>query len=86
MQLSREMPLLNPFLALFTAPSPPHYDEAPKWWHSGANRGGPHAQDHLGQAYGKGYGVPLDYVQAFKYLTLASQKHSDVASNLATPL
>ena len=57
-----------------------------KWWHSAANQGEPHAQHHLGQAYGKGYGVSLDNVQAFKYLTLASQKHSDVASNLATPL
>jgi TPR repeat protein len=64
-----------------TACSPPHYDEALKWWHSAANQGEPHAQHHLGQAYSKGYGVPLDYVQAFKYLTLASQKHSDVAGD-----
>ena len=56
-----------------TACSPPHYDEALiiKWWHSAANQGEPHAQHHLGQAYGNGYGVPVDYVQAFKYLTLA---------------
>jgi TPR repeat protein len=64
-----------------TACSPPNLDEAIKWWHSAANQGEPHAQHHLGEAYGTGRGVPLDYVQAFKYLTLASQKHSDVAGD-----
>jgi TPR repeat protein len=64
-----------------TACSLPNYDEAIKWWHSAANQGEPHAQHHLGQAYGTGRGVTLDYVQAFKYLTLSSQKHSDVAGD-----
>jgi TPR repeat protein len=61
--------------------SPPNYDEATRWWHRAANQGEPHAQYYLGQAYGAGRGVPLDHVQAFKYLTLASQKSSDVAGN-----
>jgi TPR repeat protein len=64
-----------------TACSPPNYDEAIKWWHSAANQGEPHAQHYLGQAYSAGRGVPKDHVQAFKYLTLASQKHSDVAGD-----
>ena len=64
-----------------TGSSPPNCDEAIKWWQSAANQGEPHAQYHLGQAYGAGRGVPLDYVQAFKYLTLASQNQSDVAGD-----
>jgi TPR repeat protein len=73
--------ILGLIYATGTACSPANYDEAIKWWHSAANQGEPHAQHYLGQAYGAGRGVPLDHVRAFKYLTLASQKHSDVAGD-----
>jgi TPR repeat protein len=73
--------ILGLICATGTACSPPNYDEAIKWWHSAANQGEPHAQHYLGQAYSAGRGVPKDHVQAFKYLTLASQKHSDVAGD-----
>jgi hypothetical protein len=66
---------------VYTASDPPNDEEAIRWWRSAANQGEPHAQHYLGQAYGAGRGVPRDHVQAFKYLTLASQKHSDVAGD-----
>jgi TPR repeat protein len=53
------------------------YAEAVKWWRKAAEQGEPFAHYFLGTQYvdGRG-GVPLDYVQAHKWLNLATTRFS----------
>src|SRR5262249_22712300 len=48
------------------------YDEAAKWSRLAAEQGFAIAQTHLGYLYEKGTGVPLDYVSAYMWYSVAA--------------
>jgi TPR repeat protein len=49
------------------------YTEAAKWYRLAAEQGHTSAQGNLGFMYGKGVGVPQDYIEAYKWLSLAAR-------------
>ncbi len=68
------------------------YSTALKEWRPLAERGDPKAQTGLGAMYGNGQGVPQDYVQAYKWFSLAAalgdqiaRENRDRAAELMTP-
>jgi len=63
-----------------------------KWYRKAAAQGLANAQDNLGVMYGKGRGVPQDYVQAHKWFNLAATKgdknaakNRDIVAKKMTP-
>ncbi len=55
------------------------YDTALKEFRLLAERGNEAAQANLGFMYAKGQGVPQDYVQAYRWYTLAASQGNDLA-------
>jgi TPR repeat protein len=51
---------------------PQDYRLAALWYHRAANRGDARGQHHLGLLYDKGQGVRRDFVEAHKWLNLAT--------------
>ncbi|MBF0582751.1 MAG: sel1 repeat family protein [Magnetococcales bacterium] len=61
----------------------PDYEEAALWYHKAAEQGLSMAQNNLGFLYATGQGVPLDYVTAYMWITLAIMgDYPDAANNL----
>jgi hypothetical protein len=58
-------------------PMPQDYAKAAEWYTIAAEHGDPYAQYKIGRAYTRGTGVPLDRVQAYKWLTIAMQSLSN---------
>ena len=57
-----------------------HTKEAAAWLRKAAEQGSAQAQDALGRMYFGGVGVPQDYVEAYKWLSLvAVQGYKDAA-------
>src|SRR5450755_4618011 len=52
-----------------------NYREAAKWYGKAAEQGDTHAQLELAIKYALGQGVPVSYVQALKWATIASKQH-----------
>ena len=48
------------------------YTEAARWFRAAAKQGHPRAQSDLAVLYGKGLGVPQDYVRAYAWLDVAA--------------
>ena len=48
------------------------YTEAARWFRAAAEQGHPRAQSNLAVLYGKGLGVPQDYVRAYAWLDVAA--------------
>jgi TPR repeat protein len=44
------------------------------WYRKAAEQGDPHAQGNLGVMYGKGQGVPMDYVLSYMWFNLAAAR------------
>ncbi len=55
------------------------YETALKEWRPLADQGFASAQFNLGLMYAKGLGVPQDYVQAYRWYTLAAGQGDDLA-------
>ncbi len=55
------------------------YAAALKEWRPLAERGDPKAQTGLGALYGNGQGLPQDYVQAYKWFSLAAALGDEIA-------
>lgn len=49
-----------------------NFDQALYWFRKSATQGNVEAQMHLGDAYARGKGVPVDFVKAHKWLLLAA--------------
>ena len=76
---------------------PQDYSEAVRWTRKAANQGNALGQTNLGVMYGKGRGVPQDYVQAHIWFNLAASrfppgtdrdkavKNRDLVAKLMTP-
>ena len=58
-------------------PMPQDYAKAAEWYTIAADHGDPYAQYKVGRAYTRGTGVPIDRVQAYKWLTIAMQSLSN---------
>jgi S1-C subfamily serine protease len=59
--------------------------EAANWFLRAATQGDKHAQYFLGQAYKDGFGVPQDYVEAYKWFNLsAADGYEEAAEDRAT--
>jgi hypothetical protein len=58
-------------------PMPQDYAKAAEWYMMAAEHGDPYAQYKMGRAYTRGTGVPIDRVQAYKWLTIAMQSLSN---------
>jgi len=58
-------------------PMPQDYAKAAEWYMLAAEHGDPYAQYKMGRAYTRGSGVPIDRVQAYKWLTIAMQSLSN---------
>jgi hypothetical protein len=56
---------------------PQDYGKAARWYEMAANQGDGYAQYQIGRAYTRGMGVPIDRVQAYKWLSLAMQSQSN---------
>ena len=64
------------------SPPLPDYREA-KWWREGAEKGDAESQNHLGNSYENGFGVPKNAAEALKwYLKAAEQGNVDAQSYL----
>jgi len=59
-----------------------NYSEAVKWYRKAAEQGHIRAQYTLGQHYYFGEGVPMDYVEAFTWYSVASESQSDSEEDL----
>ncbi len=53
------------------------YSSAASWYRRAAEQGNAVAQIRLGRQYAEGVGLSRDYVQAFKWFTVAAQRGSD---------
>jgi TPR repeat protein len=53
------------------------YAKAAEWYTIAAEHGDPYAQYKVGRAYTRGTGVPIDRVQAYKWLTVGMQSLSN---------
>jgi hypothetical protein len=62
---------------------PQDYAKSAEWYRIAADQGDGYAQYVLGRAYTRGIGVPIDRVQAYKWLTLAMQSLSNASSDKA---
>jgi localization factor PodJL len=72
----------GPFEDGLTAYGRGDYPGALRYWQPLANQGNPAAQSNIALLYGKGQGVPRDYVQAYMWASLsAAQGHQDGAKN-----
>jgi TPR repeat protein len=58
-------------------PMPQDYAKAVEWYLFAAEHGDPYAQYKVGRAYTRGTGVPIDRVQAYKWLTVGMQSLSN---------
>ena len=58
-------------------PMPQDYAKAAEWYTLAAEHGDPYAQYKMGRAYTRGLGVPIDRVQAYKWLTIGMQSLSN---------
>jgi hypothetical protein len=56
---------------------PQDYGKAVEWYQIAADQGDGYAQYQVGRAYTRGMGVPIDRVQAYKWLSLAMQTRSN---------
>jgi len=59
-----------------------NYSEAVKWYRKAAEQGHIRAQYTLGQHYYFGEGVPMDYIEAFTWYSVASESQSDSEEDL----
>lgn len=67
---------------IFEAPGPMQdFSQAANWYISAAEHGHWFAQTMLGRLYLRGKGVPLDYVQAYKWLNVAASSQSAVVKD-----
>jgi hypothetical protein len=69
-----------------TVAVPKAADEGLKWVFLAANQGLDSAQLDLGYFYEKGYGVKQDYVEAYKWYKLGTQKHGLLGSMKLDPI
>jgi hypothetical protein len=53
------------------------YAKAAEWYTMAAEHGDPYAQYKIGRAYTRGTGLPIDRVQAYKWLTISMQSLSN---------
>jgi localization factor PodJL len=55
------------------------YAKAAEWYQIAAEHGDPYAQYKVGRAYTRGTGLPIDRVQAYKWLTIGMQSLSNAS-------
>jgi hypothetical protein len=65
-------------------PMPQDYAKAADWYTLAAEHGDPYAQYKMGRAYTRGLGVPIDRVQAYKWLTIGMQSLSNAKEDAKT--
>jgi TPR repeat protein len=65
-------------------PMPQDYAKAAAWYTMAAEHGDPYAQYKMGRAFTRGLGVPIDRVQAYKWLTIAMQSLSNAKEDAKT--
>jgi TPR repeat protein len=65
-------------------PMPQDYAKAAEWYAMAAEHGDPYAQYKMGRAYTRGLGVPIDRVQAYKWLTVGMQSLSNAKEGAKT--
>jgi hypothetical protein len=63
---------------------PQDYAKSAAWYRIAADQGDGYAQYMLGRAYTRGVGVPIDRVQAYKWLSLAMQSQSNETDKAKT--